>query len=140
VSAASGSPIDPYAAAAARASGEPPEAPSSNNAARNAPAPHRSSTAGRSSPSGAHRSPAAIASTVPSSPARSRTQEAAARALRRLTATTSQPNPASASAIVDPFGDGSTTRRRSVVVRKVTGDRLTWPGPACDRPTASAAS
>ena len=40
---------------------------------------------------------------------------------------------------MDPFGEGSTTRRASVA-RNVGGDRLTSPGPASDRPTASTAS
>jgi hypothetical protein len=65
--------------------------------------------------------------------------DAAARRLRRLTATTAGTLRASPALIVEPLGDGSTRRRRSGASRTLRGERLTCPGRARDRPTARVA-
>ena len=49
------------------------------------------------------------------------------------------PVPARRWAIVDPFGDGRTSRRGSRAARTLPGESETSPGPAADRPTARVA-
>jgi hypothetical protein len=59
--------------------------------------------------------------------------------LRSDTPTTVAPVAASRAATVEPFGEGSTSRAMPAAPSTVRGDRLTWPGPAADRPTARVA-
>ena len=47
---------------------------------------------------------------------------------------------ASSWAMVDPFGDGSTSRAGAGAARTVAGHKLIRPGEAADRPTARTAS
>ena len=70
----------------------------------------------------------------------SETACATASRLRRLAPRTVQPAAARAALIVDPFGEGSTGRSRREAARTEAGERLTWPGRASLRPTASEAS
>jgi hypothetical protein len=59
--------------------------------------------------------------------------------LRSDTPTTVVPASASRAATVDPLGDGSTSRSTPEARSTLSGDRLTCPARARDRPTASVA-
>lgn len=106
---------------------------------QHAPAPHKSSTAGRNDESG-HLSPAAMTA-ITLWGWSSTTHCAIAAALRSDAPTHVSTRAASAWAIVEPFGDGNTSRLGGgAAARTVAGHKLTSPGVATERPTARTAS
>ncbi len=118
------------ASAAICASGDrEPSQPAAVNAVTTPPAPHRSSTAGRNSPPG-HFSPDATIATRDPGPCSCTIQSATAEAFLNEAPTHTATWDANANAIVDPFGDGSTSRLGTSDSRIVLGDRLicpSWP-------------